>query len=408
MTTIPIDVLRRTTQAPLELLTDNDPPKFGSYELLARLPWGERSRVYLARQAGSDGPFLVVKTLRENVSSIDLARFDREALNARRVNADCVARVVDHIAEPLPVLIQEFVSGPTLEMFLNRTVRGIARDTLQTNHALAIATAVIEAIAAVHSVELAHRDLNSRNIILNPARGPVLIDFGISLHKSDIRLTVSGSSVGTPPYMSRERFEGAGGTSADIFSWGILATYLLAGYHAFDPEGTCKEPRDYYLRLLTRQPDLSAVSSLLRVPIFAALQLNAADRPTALELLAALDKINASWVAGRPPIERQQAVRTHTLILGPSPYERQDDALAFYTALESTSEKSADRGRVEQRELRAAARGFIERISVMIYGSPLYPHLALPWVRIAIVIATVIVGLTGGTVMGALLRIAIG
>jgi serine/threonine-protein kinase len=88
-----------------------------------------------------------------------------------------------------------------------------------------------------------HRDIKPRNVIVC-RRGGVydvakLLDFGlvqcIGLEKDASKLTVQGTILGSPPYMSPEQALGKNHIDArtDIYSLGSLAYFLLTGQPPF-------------------------------------------------------------------------------------------------------------------------------------------------------------------------------
>jgi serine/threonine protein kinase len=74
-----------------------------------------------------------------------------------------------------------------------------------------------------------HRDIKPSNLIVTPENICYLVDFGISLRKSDLdRLTQS--PIGTPGYMSPEQEKnGTTDATTDIYSLGIVLYECLAG-----------------------------------------------------------------------------------------------------------------------------------------------------------------------------------
>jgi hypothetical protein len=82
---------------------------------------------------------------------------------------------------------------------------------------------LMEALDYLHDRGIVHGDLRPQNVILDPERGPRLIDFG--------------RSSGDPAYLAPEALEGGRFTRAgDQFSLGVIAWELLVGEHPFQAE----------------------------------------------------------------------------------------------------------------------------------------------------------------------------
>ena len=81
---------------------------------------------------------------------------------------------------------------------------------------------------------LVHRDVKSANIIITKDNRAVLTDFGIAHATSATKLTVAGTVIGTPEYMSPEQAEGKDiDGRSDIFSLGIVLFECLTGLVPF-------------------------------------------------------------------------------------------------------------------------------------------------------------------------------
>ena len=68
------------------------------------------------------------------------------------------------------------------------------------------AAGLAEALAALHTVGLTHRDVKPANIILT-YDGPVLVDLGIAVSADATSITAEGSVIGTPTWMAPEQLE---------------------------------------------------------------------------------------------------------------------------------------------------------------------------------------------------------
>ena len=267
----------QTVQVPatLEPLTPSDPQRINGFVLRARLGSGGMGRVYLGFSAA--GRAVAVKVIHPALAQ-DRAfrsRFRQEAAAAQAVSGAFTAPVV--AAGPdddPPWLATAFVPGPSLAEAVD------AGGPLSATSAWRLAAGLVEALGAVHSRGLVHRDLKPANVLL-AADGPRVIDFGISRALEATAVTASGTTIGTPPFMSPEQAEGRPPEPAsDVFSLGGVLAFAATGTPPFG-DGTAAE---VLYRVVHAAPALDGVPGPLRDVVSACLAKAPADRPSLRQL----------------------------------------------------------------------------------------------------------------------------
>jgi serine/threonine protein kinase len=127
-----------------------------------------------------------------------------------------------------------------LERNLNDVIKSSQEGKIKPEIALDIVKQISSALDYAHKKGVIHRDVKPANILLRNDGTPVLVDFGIAkLMESDAKLTKTGTSIGTPHYMSPEQIQGMeiDGRS-DIYSLGVVFYEMLEGrtpYEGTDP-----------------------------------------------------------------------------------------------------------------------------------------------------------------------------
>lgn len=117
------------------------------------------------------------------------------------------------------------------ELF-DRLVEKVHYNELDARH---IVKQIFEGVKYLHSHDIIHRDLKPENILLRDNEEPsniVISDFGLSrfIPEEGLLMTACGS----PQYVSPEVLLGRGyGPAVDIWSSGVIAYCLLAGYTPF-------------------------------------------------------------------------------------------------------------------------------------------------------------------------------
>jgi len=215
---------------------DSLPPTIGGYTVVRLIGQGGMGRVYLARDEKLRRD-VAIKVLDPSKARDPAAtrRFLREGRAAAAVDHPHVM-TIHHVGEEQgrPYIVMQRLVGRTLKHARQAAGR------LPLPEVLRIGREIAEGLAAAHRQGLVHRDIKPDNVFLQEPHGQVrIIDFGLAWAGADAGLdvTVDGSIVGTPAYMSPERVEG--GTldaKSDLFGLGVILYELLAGRLPF--EGT--------------------------------------------------------------------------------------------------------------------------------------------------------------------------
>ncbi|CAL9472799.1 Serine_threonine-protein kinase PknD [Nocardiopsis dassonvillei] len=259
-------------------LRESDPRVIPPFTVHGRLGAGGMGVVYGA--TGPDGRWAAIKVVRDEYAGEPefRARFAAEVELMLRVRALCVAPVLAHDARAEhPWYATAYLPGPTLA----RRVR--VGGPLPAGQARVVAAGIAEAVAAIHAAGVVHRDLKPANVILAPD-GPKVLDFGIARAADLTSHTRTGGLIGSPAWMSPERYRGDSGPEADVFAWGAVTAYTATGRSPFGEGGA----ETLMYRILNEEPDLAGLPGELADPVRLALSKDPAERPRAAELVHAV------------------------------------------------------------------------------------------------------------------------
>lgn len=201
-----------------------------------------------------------------------VARLQREVDGLLSAACPSVVRLLQADARPVagttrPYLVFEFVDGGDASSHL---ARGNGPDEAG---AVAFATGVFEALAALHGASAMHRDVKPENIALRSGRwqDPVLLDFGLTRFADSTTLTMYPGMVGTPAFMAPEQIRGERARKgSDVWAAGAVVYTALTGRHPFYGSRADAVDRDGALALIAAGPRPlpegcdSALASLIR------------------------------------------------------------------------------------------------------------------------------------------------
>ncbi|MBL7253917.1 serine/threonine-protein kinase [Paractinoplanes lichenicola] len=193
---------------------------------------------------------------------------------------------------------------------------------------LRLARGYASGLAHLHDLGIVHRDLSPGNVLLTAA-GPVITDFGVSWaprwiddgieQTMSTGLTRQGVN-GTPDWHAPEVISSPlherpdRRPSADVFSWGLFVAGASAGRHPWSKTLGSVALEDFErTRMRHGVPAYPVPGPLAEAGDWAGLVLDAlapdpADRPTAAELVTALDEQRSRWRRRPRAVRRKPAL----------------------------------------------------------------------------------------------------
>ena len=213
------------------------PPKIpgehyiGKYRVKSELGRGGMGAVYLAEQPGL-GREVAIKELIQSADPVALKRFLQEAQVMARTSHPNLVQVHDmELQGNVNYLVLEFVRGRSLREWMNH-------GPIPPPQVFAVMHGVLQALDYAHRHAIVHRDMKPENVLIADEGMVKVADFGIARLMDDTGVggtaTKTGTTVGTPQYMSPEQVASSkvDGRS-DIYSAGVMFYELVAGQPPF-------------------------------------------------------------------------------------------------------------------------------------------------------------------------------
>ena len=206
----------RSTPEPTEIA--------GRYQVVQKLGAGAFGTVYKAKDKIL-GRMVAIKTIRlEGLAaagaSLDelIDRFKREAQVSAQLKHPNIVTIYDiGEADGLSYLAMEFIDG----VGLDRVIANDGPAAASSGRPL-LAAQVADALDFAHTNNVVHRDIKPANIMIEAGDRVKVTDFGIAkVTDSGDHLTMTGSLLGTPSYMSPEQARGSAlDGRSDLFAVG--------------------------------------------------------------------------------------------------------------------------------------------------------------------------------------------
>jgi len=209
------------------------PRQLGAFIIDKEIWRGTNSSVYLARDS-RDNAHVALKMLYPS-SEFPLEMQQRTAKReAARVKALTHPNIVplrkhgEH--DGVPYLSFPYIEGQGLDMICKA-------GTIQTDVLLRAMVKVCRALHHAHEMAMLHRDLKPRNILIDPAAEPFVLDWGLAWKMGEKPDDNLQHIVGTPAYMSPEQARGEEQNltpATDIYSLGAILYHVLTGKPPFE------------------------------------------------------------------------------------------------------------------------------------------------------------------------------
>ncbi len=260
------------------------------YELIRELGRGGTAVVYLARERDVER-YVAIKLMHPGYVQDEeaVARLMREARTVARLQHPNIVMLlgVRRLGDRGYALILQYVPGTTVKERIRQ------EGPLPIPLAERILIDLGSALQYAHRHRIVHRDIKPENIFLDADTGVSrLADFGIArFWDSDSGLTLPGTAIGTPTYMSPEQVDGRDlDGRSDLYSVGLVAWEMLTGQAPWAGETmykiVYKQKHEELPSLEELRPE---VPHYIRAAIEKALKKNPNDRwRDAGEFLAAL------------------------------------------------------------------------------------------------------------------------
>lgn len=214
------------------------------YVIESEIHRGGQGIVYRGLQE-STGRAVAIKVLRDGAfaSSTDRLRFEREVRVLGALQHPGVVTIHDYGAvEGSFYFTMDYIAGRPLDEFVRVTGQSV-------QSTVSLFAEICDAVNAAHLLGIIHRDIKPRNILIDAAGRPFVLDFGLAKTTDDSSpdclsgpdQTVTGQFVGSLPWASPEQIRGdadAIDMRTDVYSLGAVLYHALTGRFPYDLPGS--------------------------------------------------------------------------------------------------------------------------------------------------------------------------
>ena len=267
-----------------------------SYEIERLLGEGGMGATYKARNIANGQP-VAIKVMSASMAAtpraLDLFRRESTLLGSIRHEAVIRYETMLQDREGEMFLVMEYVEGNTLAHYVNQGAR------LSSEHVLALGRRLAGGLAAIHALNIVHRDVSPDNILVpgDDIASAKLIDFGLASDTVGAETSIIGNSfAGKVSFCAPEQLGLFGGRvtpATDVYALGLVLMRVAGLPVPGAGEGISGATA-------ARRPDIvvaaRGISPALARTLTAMLRADPAERPT--DLVALFDQ------AGPPAVRR--------------------------------------------------------------------------------------------------------
>ena len=204
--------------------------QLGQYAIVDELGRGGSSRVYRAQNLELMREVAIKVIFNDAEDRVGFVRrFEREVQAIAQLDHPNIVAVYDRgETADLVYLVMQCVTGGTLRQRCGRPI--------PVAEACGAMVQMCHALHHAHQHGIIHRDVKPSNMLIDSTdpRYLLLTDFGIAKLQGMLGLTKSGTTIGTPEYMSPEQSEGKDiDQRTDVYALGCVLFELLAGRPPF-------------------------------------------------------------------------------------------------------------------------------------------------------------------------------
>jgi serine/threonine protein phosphatase PrpC len=263
-----------------------------------------------------NGQQLVLKTLQPGMEgdTAATAALLMEEWRAKRVVSPFFPQVVPAEQRSCLYYLMTWHAGATLQARLD------AGQHFPAGEVVRLGAALLKAIAALHRLDIVHRDIKTDNIHLGQDGVLRVLDLGVAVSLGERKADDPIGQAGTPSYMAPELFENVEPAAAyDLYAAGVTLYHLLTRKYPYGEIEPFQTPKFGEPTRPTRwRPE---IPGWLENILLKAVAREAKDRfETAEEFLLALERGASRPVAApsRLPLAQRNPLQTWRLIAGVS------------------------------------------------------------------------------------------